>query len=352
MNLQKLKELALHAANRTAPAEFTTDTVDEALRDQLGALARDYLSFERNKLDLFEIIMTTADEVVPKRVLAGMGRFAEIQRVKQGQKALFRQKLGRDRARKFLTQVGLSGVYQSFRLDAGTFSVEAHAHGGAVTIDFERFLDGAEVMADLMEIIVEGLVDSIYGEVQKALIAAASSSKRPANSKVSATFSAAAMEKLVNTVKAYGNGAAIFAPPEFISAMGPDAIVPTLMSSNAPVAQGVYAPGDIDDIHNFGRIRIFRGTPIVEIPQSFIDERNEKTWINPQYAYVLPTGGEKVVKIVLEGETQMWDMPNRDQSREINVYRKIGVAILTQHNWGIYRNTDITDTSEFPYGTL
>ena len=90
--------------------------------------------------------------------------------------------------------------------------------------------------------------------------------------------------------------------------------------------KGIYAQGDLDAIHNFGRIKLFRGTPIVEIPQSFIDENNVKTWINPRFAYVLPTGGEKVVKIVLEGNTQMWDMPNRDQSREINIYKRIGVA--------------------------
>lgn len=348
-NLKDIKELALHAAKRTAPSNFTVDSVDQALRDQLADLSRDFLTFERNKLDLFEIVMTTADEIVPKKVIEAMGAFAEVRTVAQGQQALFTQKLGRMRARKFLTQVGVSGVYESFRLDRGTFNVTAHAIGGAVSIDFERFLDGSEVMADLMDIVLEGLQDSVYGEVQKALIAAASAANRPNVNKYSeSSFNAAHLQALIGVVKAYGNGATIFAPPEFIDAMGPDAIVPAITG----VAQGIYAQGDLDAIHNFGRIKLFRGTPIVEIPQSFIDENNVKTWINPRFAYVLPTGGEKVVKIVLEGNTQMWDMPNRDQSREINIYKRIGVAVLSNHNWGIYENTGITNTSEFPYGTV
>ena len=95
---------------------------------------------------------------------------------------------------------------------------------------------------------------------------------------------------------------------------------------------------------------MFRGCPIVEIPQSYTDESNTTTQINPQYAYVLPTGGEKVVKLVFEGQTQMWDNINRDQSIEINAYKKMGVAVIAHHNWGIYKNEGITDTSANTYG--
>ena len=213
-------------------------------------------------------------------------------------------------------------------------------------MDFERWLDGAENLADLMEVITEGLTDAIFGEVQKALIAAAEDPTRPdANKVIASNFDGDAMFKLMTTVKAYGGSVVIFAPPEFIGEMGPDAIVP--VGTNY---QGVYHPQDIDAIHNTGYVNIFRGAPIVEIPQSFVDESNTTTWINPQYAYVLPAGKEKVVKVVLEGATQMYDFTNRDQSIEINVYKKMGAAILTHHNWGVYQNTSIPNTMDSPYG--
>lgn len=344
--LSEIKELALHAARGTAPATFSSENVNAALSDALKDLASTYNQFMKNRYDIYEIFIETADEIVPNKVIDAVGIFADVQVVGQGQKAIFKRRIGKNRAKKFLTQVGLSGVYETFRLDTDTFSVPAYAVGGAVTIDYERMLDGAEDMAEVMQILTDGLTDSVFLEVQKALRAAINATGRPSvNKYTGSSFNGEEMLKLVNVVRAYGTGAVIFAPPEFIAEMGADAIVP--VGSNY---QGVYHPQDIDMIHNQGYINIFRGTPIVMIPQSFIDENNEKTWIDPQLAYILPTGGEKVVKVVIEGQTQINDFKNRDNSMEIHVYRKMGAAILTHYNWAIYQNIGIDQTYESPYG--
>ena len=329
--IKELKELALHAARGTAPAEYTASNVDEALRGELAAMCSSINNFMRNRYDIYDIIIETADEVVPTKVIDVMASFAEIKTVPQGQKAIFKRGLiGRNRAKKFLTQVGLSGVYETFRLDNETFELGGYAIGGAAAIDFERFLDGAENMADLMDIITEGLTDAVFGEVQKALTAAAGKMYSGSNKASTASFEADKMVKLVNTVKAYGGSAVIFAAPEFIAAMGADAIAPN-----------TYHDDDIDAIHKTGKIKIFRGTPVVEIPQSYTDETNTETVIDPKYAYVLPSGKEKVVKVVFEGNTQVRDLTNADGSMEIHTYKKMGAAILTYHNWGIYENTSL-----------
>lgn len=344
--LKEIKELAIHAAAGTAPSNFSVENVNAALLDQIRDLAGSMNQFMKNRYDIYDIIIETADEIVPNKVISALGRFAEVQVVGQGDKAIFKKGIGKNRAKKFLTQVGLSGVYETFRLDKETFEVPAYAVGGGATIDFERFLDGAENMADLMDIITEGLTDAVFGEVQKALKAAVTATGRPAANLVSHNnFDAEKMMSLISVVRAYGQSAVIFAPPEFVGAMGADAIVP--VGSNY---KGVYSPKDIDAIHDTGYVNLFRGTPIVQIPQSFIDENNEKTWIDPQLAYVLPTGGEKVVKVVLEGQTQINDFKNRDNSMEIYAYKKMGAAILTHYNWGIYQNTGITQTYDSPYG--
>ena len=341
MTIKEMKELALCAAKNEAPANYSMENVNDALVEALREMAGSVNQFMKNRYDIYEIIIEAADEVVPKKVIDAVGIFADVQQVGQGQKALFRTRLGRTRARKFLTQVGLSGVYETFRLDHGYFELSGHAIGGACTIDFERMLDGAENMADLVSLLTEAQTDAVYQEVQKALRAAFAKAGVPANNRATgATFDAAEMMKLISTVRAYGSGAVIFAPPEFVAAMGADAIVPVGVGTG----QGVYHPQDIDAIHNSGYINLFRGTPVVQIPQSFIDENNVETWIDPQLAYVLPTGNEKVVKVVFEGQTQMYDFVNRDQSMEIHTYRKLGTAILTYHNWGIYKNTGIPQT--------
>ena len=342
--IQEIKELALNAARGTAPENYSVENVNDALRDELNAMCSSINEFRRNQYDIFEIIIETADEIVPKKVIDYLGIFAEVKIVGNGQKAMFKRKLGKNRAKKFLTQVGLSGVYETFRLDTETFTVEAHAVGGAGTIDFDRMLDGSENMADIMDIITEGLTDSVFYEVQKALVAAYNAAGVPAaNRKTGSTFVAKDMQDLVNIVRSYGTSAVIFACPEFIAAMGPDQI-------GDASYKAVYSPKDIEDIANTGYIKMFRGTPIIQMPQSFVDETNTAVTLNPQYAFVLPTGGEKIVKVVLEGPTQMWMRDNRDQSMEINAYKKMGAAILTYHNWGIYNNKSLATTVGQPYG--
>jgi hypothetical protein len=342
MTIKELQELAVYAAKGLPTAKYSAEDVNETLCAGLNQLVGSVNDFMRNRYDIYDIVIVAADEIVPQKVIDAVGIFAEVQQVAQGQKALFRTRLGRSRARKFLTQVGLSGVYETFRLDNGKFEISAHAIGGACRIDFERMLDGAENMADLVALLTEAQTDAVYQEVQRALRAAVTKSGVPANNRVIASgFDGQAMMKLISTVRAYGSSAVIFAPPEFVAAMGADAIVPIPASGNYG---GVYHPQDIDAIHNTGYINLFRGTPVVQIPQSFIDESNTETWIDPQLAYVLPTGGERVVKIVFEGATQIYDWTNKDNSMEIHTYRKLGAAILAYHNWAIYKNESITQT--------
>lgn len=353
MTIKELKEIALHAAKGTVPASYTNQEVDvnAAFVDGLKELAGSVNQFMKNRYDIYEIIVETVDQIMPKDVIAALSPFAEVQIVPQNQKAIFKKSVGKMRARQFLTQVGLSGVYETFRLDKTTFELAAHAVGGGATIDFERMLDGAESLAEVVGIITQGLTEAVFVEVQRALIAAYNASDRPAaNKKLVTSFDGTKMAELMATVRAYGDNVVIFACPEFIAAMGPDAIVPVGTYGSSFPANGVYSPDDIEQIHRTGYINIFRGAPIVQIPQSFIDENNEKTVMNPQYAFVLPAGREKVVKVVLEGATQMHDFTNRDNSIEVYAYKKMGCAVLTNYDWGIYQNTGVADTSAETWG--
>lgn len=345
MTIKELQEIALHSVKGTVPATYAGKEVDmnAAFADGLKEFAGSINQFMKNRYDLYDIIIKAADEVLPKKVLDAVGPFAEVQFVKQNQKAIFHRRLGRQRAKRFLTQVGVSGVYETFRLDKDTFELGAHAVGGGASIDFERMLDGAESLAEVMDIIVEGLADAVLIEVHKALRAAVNATARPAvNRVISNRWEPEKMVGLINVVRAYGTPV-IYAPPEFVGAMGPDAIVPV------GTHPGVYHPQDIDSIHNTGFITVFRGAMVVQIPQSFTDENNNTTWIDPQTAYIMPAGSEKVVKVVIEGETQINDFKNRDNSMEVYAYKKMGCAIATHHNWAIYQNTGIAQTMAHPY---
>ena len=101
---------------------------------------------------------------------------------------------------------------------------------------------------------------------------------------------------------------------------------------------------DIEEFRNTGYIGKFAGAPVVVIPNSFVDEENTKLVFNPRFAYVLPAGKEKLVKIGLIGDTHFKEVENRDWSMEVQMYKKIGVGMVAEPNfWGIYYNAGIPD---------
>ena len=361
MTYAELKELALHAAKGTVPANFTAQgesaadyDVNAAFVDGLKELASTYTQFMKNRYDIYEILAETIDKIMPKNTVAALSPFAEVQTVGLGQKAIFKQKTGKMRAKKFLTLAGINGVYETFRLDSTSFELGGQNVAIGGTIDLARLMDGAESLADVMDVINTSLQDAVYIKVTQALRAAFDVASVPAaNRKSTASFQSDKMVELLNVVRSYGNPV-IFAPGEFVAAMGADAIVPisTYGSPAAAGIQGVYSPDDIEAIHRTGYINIFRGAPIVQIPSSYVDENNDTTWVDPQLAYVLPSGNEKVVKVVLEGPTIIRDYENRDGSMEIYAEKKIGTAILTYYNWGIYKNTGVTQTYYNPYENI
>jgi len=360
MNKNDIRDLYIHAFKGTSPdvTRFSVADVKDTLVEELRALAPNKYEYEKNKLDIFQIVQETFDEVLPSYVGNFIGQFAEIKSVGNGQRASFIVKRGRGRAKTFVTEVGLAGVYEAFRLDVDTFEVSAKAYGGAAYVDFERMLDGSENLTEPLQLLLEGLEEAIYRELLKALIAATQNSDMPAANKVTTnTFDPEAMQRLCTIAKNYGGGSAvIFASPEFIQSMGPDAIgMPVYGIGNpgpttpatAGYATPVYNPNDIASIAATGYITMFRGTPIVQLPQAFTDEENDTYQTPTDTAFIFPAGNQKIIKVVFEGQTDVRDWQHRDRQMEIEIYKKFGVAILTTNDWCVYKNTSLT--TQYPY---
>ena len=336
--LRDLKKLAVQIAKKQPPTKYTLEQAEEALRKELRELAPDYNAYRRNRLAIFELMQEVVDEVLPNRVIEAMGRFAEIKQFGQGQKPVFKKKLGKKRGKAFVTQVGLSGVYETFRLDSTYLDVSTKAHGGAAVIEFERFLDGLENLDDLMDIIQEGLEDSFYREVEAALIAAIDHMPAP-NVFTGSSFIADSMTNLINVAKAYGGNANIFCTSEFAS---------TITTSGGFYGTSGWNLTEQQELRDQGYIGKFKGANVLTLPQSFVDETNTEKVINPGYAYIIPTGGEgdeRIVKVAMEGDTIIDDYKNADRSMEIQVYKKFGVAVLNTNYYCVYRNTALDPTA-------
>ena len=326
-NLVQLAKVVAKA-DRNAPHSyswngeaFDYDTLNETLRKEFNEYAGTYALYRENKNLIFSIIEEVLDDVLPTRVVEAYNQFAEVKTFAQGDKPIFRRKTSsKTRAKQFVTRVGLAGIYEVFKLSPSeeAFEVRTSAIGGAAQIGFEEFLDGRVDFAEVTAIIMEGMDELIYQEVAAAL--KASVGQLPvANRLVMTTWDEAAFDNLINIAAAYGEPT-IYCTYEFAVKMIP--------------AEGWrYTEAMKDELWRTGRLANYKGKRVVILPQGFTDETNSKKVIDPGYCWIIPTGADsKPVKIAFEGATIVDEYVNKDRSREIQVYKKVGVTAMLANN--------------------
>ena len=307
---------------------FSYEQLNDTFRDELLEISSTYALFRENKNTIFSLMEEIIDDVLPKKVLEAYGQFAEIKTFKQGDKSVFVQRItsaAKRRGKQFVTKVGLAGIYEVFKLDGKTLEVPTEAFGGAAQIGFEEFLDGRVNMADVLDIIMEGLDESVYREIAKSLIGAAKNLQE-SNHVVHAGFDEAEMDKLLAVADSYGQST-IYCTFEFAATMVP--------------AEGWRSDAMKDQRWNNGYLANYKGHNVIVLPQSYEDETNATKVIDPAYAYIIPTGAQKPVKVAFEGQTIVRDIDNADMSKEVQVYKKFGVATMITNNICIYNNTDL-----------
>jgi hypothetical protein len=311
--------------------KFSYGDLQETLRDELKEIAGTYALYRENKNTVYSLIEETIDDILPKKVLDQYGQFAEIKTFAQGDKPVFTQRIttaSRRRAKQFITKVGLAGRYEVFKLDGKSYEVPTSAFGGAAQIGFEEFLDGRVDFADVLDIIMEGLDEATYIEIERALKGAVTN-LQAANKSTQSTFLESEMDRLISIADSYGQ-ATIYCSYEFAATMVP--------------AEGWVSDAMKDQKWNNGYLANYKGHRVVVLNQSYEDETNTKKVMDPAYAWIIPTGGnDKPVKIAFEGQTIVEEYVNRgDRSREVQVYKKMGVGAIITNNICVYINTSLT----------
>ena len=308
------------------------EAMNETLRKELNELAGTYSMFRDNKNLIYSMIEETLDEVLPKKIMQRYDQYAEVKTFAQGDKPVFRRPLNntRQRAKQFITRVGLAGIYEVFKLgpsESERFEVRTSAIGGAAQIGFEEFLDGRVDFAEVTKIVMEGMDELIAKEVAAALKASVNQLP-PANRVACAGFDEAAMDRLIMIASAYGTPT-IYCTYEFAVRM-------------IPQEAWRYTEAMKTELWNTGRLAQYKGTKVVILEQSFDDETNTRKVIDPGYAWVIPTGADgKPVKIAFEGGTIVDDYVGYDRSREIQVYKKVGVVCMLANNVCAYVDTSL-----------
>ena len=311
---------------------FGYSEMNETLRAEFAALAPDYRTYKINQNTIFALIEQTIDDVLPNRVMEQYGQFAEIKTFAQGDKPIFTQKItqaSRNRAKQFIGKVGLAGLYEVFKLDGRSYEVTTNAIGGAAQIGFEEFLDGRVDFAEVLNIVMAGLDECIYMEIEKQLIGAAQNVQTANVNNMSTQngFNEKEMDRLLSISDSYGGRATIYCTFEFAATMIP--------SSDR------WSNEMKNTMWNNGYLGAYKGHQVIVLPQSFEDETNSKKVIDPAYAWIIPTGAEKPVKIAFEGGTIVDEYTNYDRSKEVQIYKKVGVRAIFSNDICVYKNTSL-----------
>ena len=325
-------------ANPSAPVSyswngenFSYDQLNETLRREFNEYAGTYALYRENKNLIFSVIEETLDEVLPKKVEQAYMQFAEIKQFAQGDKPIFRRKRDqRSRAKQFITRVGLAGIYEVFKLgpsEAESFEVRTSAIGGAAQIGFEEFLDGRVDFAEVTNIVMEGMDELIFKEVGHALKASVNQLP-PANIVVANGFDEQEFDRLLVIASAYGEPS-IYCTYEFAVKM-------------VPSEGWRYTESMKQELWDTGHLANYKGRKVIILPQCSEHESNTRKVIDPGYCYIIPSGADsKPVKIAFEGNTIVDEYTNYDRSREIQVYKKVGVVAMLANNICAYADTSL-----------
>lgn len=331
-------------ANPSAPVTYSVEgqtvtmsyeAVQETLRNELNKLACDKYTYEANRPLIFKLIEQTATEVVPQNLISRYGQFAEIQRFKLGDRPVFTRRLGRMRAKQFVTTVGAAGVYETFKLDKESFEVKTSAHGTAVEISLYDFLTGRLDFGEMLQIVVEGMDERIYREIAVALMR--SINQLPAaNKAVAPGFDEKQFDALLATARVYGQPT-IYTSYEFATKMIPQT--------------GWISDNMRDQMWAQGHLGNYKGSNVIILPNSFEDETNSYKIIDPGYTWIIPTGTDgKPVKVAFEGGLNMRELDNRpDWSRHIDMFQQVGVGVMLTNNICSYTDTSLAGHLENPY---
>ena len=334
--LQLMKVTA--KADASAPTSYSFngqnlsyDALNETLRRELNELAGSNAAYRENKNTIFSLIEQTLDEVLPRKVTETYMQFAEVKTFGQGDKPIFRRKLNsNNRAKQFITRVGLAGVYEVFKLGKAeeAFEVRTSAIGGAAQIGFEEFLDGRVDFAEVTRIVYEGMEELIAKEVAHALKASINQLP-PANRVAANGFDESEFDRLIYIASAYGVPA-IYCTYEFAVKM-------------IPQEAWRYTEGMKEELWRTGRLANYKGHVVTILDQGFEDETNSRKVIDPGYCWIIPAGANsKPVKIAFEGNTLVREDDNRGTwSKEIHVYRKVGVVAMLTNDICCYVDTSL-----------
>ena len=322
---QKIVKLAVDHAQGSL-GQFSADEAEHTLRAALNTLAGgkdgqfDAKAFRRNKLALFEVMEEVLDAIVDQGITNNFDAFVEIKNVKHGDKPVF---MIEDNAL-FNVATIASGTnnLRRQRIDRTSLNVSTNYKGVKIYEELERFLAGRVDWAKLVNRVQQSFIAQIGKDIFGALKAGYQGLSAPYA--YTGTFDLTQFNTLVSHVEAATNRQVMVAGTK-------------LALQKVTPAYVAYNGGAIDLRNKDGYFKIVDGVPLLEIKQAH-DINSTSFAIDNNFLLVIPSGEEKIVKMVVEGDSEIKEVTNEnaDESLEYVFKKKYGVGVITANKYGVY----------------
>lgn len=331
----------------TASGDFSAADINRAAINEIKTefFAEDevinYKSIRRHENEIFDLIETKVDEILPAKLQDTFGRFAEIKSFPRNAKVEFYiEKLGHNRAKLVISKGAREGTYRAARLDNRTFALDSRNYTAGVYISCEELLAGTRTLSEMYNDIVEGFSEEIMREIYNELTSGATLSGYDridggdsANVSVTKAALGDAIDKVMPYVSAYG------VPTIFGS-------LEALSSISNPLAATVVAANSQDsmDIRENGFVQVYKGHRLVVLPNYLIDLKNNTWFYDPSWVFVIP-GDIKPVKVGMVGETMMRRNKDTQGGETWDAEKEMGVGITMANNFAVIKVTDIASAN-------
>lgn len=276
-------------------------------------------NYEKNVIEINEIIKENVNEVLKVKVDGALDIFAEVARIAHGATKHFYVKNGKI----VVEYIALGQEIRRQKIYGSKVTALPKALGGAVYAEYDDILAGrAEAFTEMVDAIVDAIMAEVMASIQSALKSAMANA--PSANRYAGVFDLQELRSVCNTVSAYGKPTIIGTAIALSNIMS-DTNFKASMSENMK-----------DQFNKEGFIGTWEGRALVLLPNTFIDETNTDMVLDNSILYVLPVNADKPVKVTFEGDLMLREKQEKDWSVTKEVAQKVGVNILQVHNLGIF----------------
>ena len=287
-------------------------------------------------IDVFEVI----EETLENMLVSGWGQnpffneFVEVKNMADGDTNEF---YVADDC--ILTVAEVAGNHHDIlrqRLTEGnTFRVKTGWYACKFYVEYEKFMTGRVDWAHLVQRIYEAFNKKINDILYEAVMAAGDKIVPQAQFVKTAPLSADTKDTLLELIEdvqaATGNEVVIMGTKSALSRL-------SNLTEVAWISDAMK-----QEKHTTGRVGLWEGTRLVEIPQAFAYNDTSKKLVDNNKLLIMPVGDNKFVKMYNEGDIQIHqDMDgdtNMDKTYEYEVQRKMGVATIIGKKFGVWTIT-------------